>query len=70
MVRRKTKKKEDAGVQPKQDRLEIQPVAGQSDLKAKANRTQLLSAKETAADLKSDATLRPQTLDEYVGRRG
>ncbi len=62
------KDKKDAGVQPKQDRLEKQPVAGQSDLKAKANRTQLLSAKETAADLKSDATLRPQSLEEYVGQ--
>ncbi|MBA3994007.1 MAG: Holliday junction branch migration DNA helicase RuvB [Cyanobacteria bacterium DS2.3.42] len=62
------KDKKDAGVQPKQDRLEKQPVVGQSDLKAKANRTQLLSAQETAADLKSDATLRPQTLEEYVGQ--
>jgi Holliday junction DNA helicase RuvB len=38
------------------------------DMKAKANRTQVLSAKETAADLKSDATLRPQTLEEYIGQ--
>lgn len=36
--------------------------------RVKPNRTQLLSAKETAADLKSDATLRPQTLDEYIGQ--
>ena len=38
------------------------------DLRSKANRTQILSAKETAADLKSDATLRPQTLGEYIGQ--
>jgi Holliday junction DNA helicase RuvB len=37
-------------------------------LKQKTHRTQLLSAKETAADMKSDATLRPQTLEEYIGQ--
>ena len=44
------------------------PASPERDLKAKANRTQVLSAKETAADLKSDATLRPQTLEEYIGQ--
>ncbi len=62
------KDKKDAGAQSKPDRLEKQPVASESDLKSKANRTQLLSAKETAADLKSDVTLRPQTIDEYIGQ--
>jgi len=44
------------------------PSIPERDMKAKANRTQVLSAKETAADLKSDATLRPQTLEEYIGQ--
>lgn len=51
----------------KLEKPEKQPAA-ERDLKAKANRTQVLSAKETAADLKSDATLRPQTLEEYIGQ--
>ncbi len=63
------KDKKSAGVKSSQDRLEKQSAGELPDLsKAKANRTQLLSAKETAADLKSDATLRPQTIDEYIGQ--
>ncbi|MBC8000468.1 MAG: Holliday junction branch migration DNA helicase RuvB [Leptolyngbya sp.] len=48
----------------KDDADDALPVAP----KPKASRAQLLSAKETAADLKSDATLRPQSLDEYIGQ--
>lgn len=61
------KDKKDGASQSKPEKLEKQPIA-ERDMKAKANRTQVLSAKETAADLKSDATLRPQTLVEYIGQ--
>lgn len=61
---KKDKKSADAGLS---DVVKTE-VAHNDVPKPKTNRTQLLSAKETPADLKSDATLRPQTLDEYIGQ--
>lgn len=61
---KKDKKSADTGL----DDVVKTDVSKGDVLKGKPNRTQLLSAKETAADLKSDATLRPQTLEEYIGQ--
>src|SRR5579883_694140 len=36
--------------------------------KGLSGRSSVLSAKETSSDLKSDSTLRPDNLDEYIGQ--